>query len=33
VPASAVPSAAWRAIDPEGRTLRDIDTPGDLSGR
>ena len=25
-----VPSAAWRFDDAEGRTLRDIDTPGDL---
>ena len=25
-----VPSAEWRFDDPEGRTLRDIDTPGDL---
>jgi molybdopterin-guanine dinucleotide biosynthesis protein A len=33
LPWSVVPSVAWRAIDPEGRTLRDIDTPGDLSGR
>jgi molybdopterin-guanine dinucleotide biosynthesis protein A len=33
VPSSTVPSAAWRAIDPEGMTLRDIDTPEDLSGR
>lgn len=30
VPSSIVPSAAWRSIDPEGRTLRDIDTPEDL---
>jgi len=33
VPSTTVPSAAWRAIDPDGRTLRDIDTPGDLSER
>lgn len=33
VPSSTVASAVWRAIDPEGRTLRDIDTPGDLSER
>jgi len=32
VPSSVVPSAAWRAIDPDGRTLRDIDAPEDLSG-
>jgi molybdopterin-guanine dinucleotide biosynthesis protein A len=25
-----VPAATWRALDPQGRTLRDIDTPGDL---
>lgn len=25
-----IDEAAWRAIDPEGRTLRDIDTPADL---
>jgi molybdopterin-guanine dinucleotide biosynthesis protein A len=33
VPSSTVPSASWRAIDPEGRTLRDIDTREDLAGR
>ena len=33
VPSAIVPSSAWRAIDPEGRTLRDIDTREDLSGR
>jgi molybdopterin-guanine dinucleotide biosynthesis protein A len=33
VPSSTVPSARWRAIDPEGRTLRDIDTREDLAGR
>lgn len=33
VPSSTVPSASWRAIDPDGRTLRDIDTREDLSGR
>jgi molybdopterin-guanine dinucleotide biosynthesis protein A len=26
-----IPEAAWRALDPEGATLRDIDTPGDLA--
>ena len=25
-----IPEAAWRALDPDGATLRDIDTPGDL---
>ncbi len=30
VPSLVVPSAAWRALDPDGRTLRDVDTPGDL---
>jgi molybdopterin-guanine dinucleotide biosynthesis protein A len=30
VPSRAVPSAEWRAVDPEGRTLRDVDTPADL---
>jgi len=33
VPSALVPSAAWRAIDPDGRTLHDIDTPEDLPGR
>ncbi len=33
VPSAVVPSAVWRAIDPDGRTLRDIDTPEDLRGR
>lgn len=32
VPSVVVPAAAWRAVDPEGRTLRDVDTRGDLSG-
>jgi len=27
-----VPEAAWRAIDPEAATLRDIDVPDDLPG-
>jgi molybdopterin-guanine dinucleotide biosynthesis protein A len=30
VPSHAIPAAAWRAIDPDGATLRDIDTPQDL---
>ncbi|MEA2613105.1 MAG: hypothetical protein QOI52_1064, partial [Chloroflexota bacterium] len=25
-----VPSSEWRVDDPDGRTLRDIDTPADL---
>jgi molybdopterin-guanine dinucleotide biosynthesis protein A len=28
--ATVVPAAAWRALDPEGRTLRDVDLPDDL---
>jgi molybdenum cofactor guanylyltransferase len=31
IPATALPAAEWRALDPNGATLRDIDTPGDLS--
>ena len=27
----AIPEAAWRTLDPEGRTLRDVDTPADLA--
>jgi molybdopterin-guanine dinucleotide biosynthesis protein A len=27
---AVVPEAAWRALDPGGDTVRDIDTPGDL---
>jgi molybdopterin-guanine dinucleotide biosynthesis protein A len=27
-----VPEARWRALDPEGDTLRDVDTPADLPG-
>ena len=30
VPAAVVPAARWRALDPDGRTLRDVDTPADL---
>ncbi len=30
VPSIVVPAAAWRALDPDGRTLRDVDAPGDL---
>ncbi len=33
VPTVVVPAADWRAIDPDGFTLRDVDTPGDLSER
>ena len=25
-----IDEATWRALDPDGRTLRDIDTPADL---
>ena len=25
-----IPAATWRALDPDGRTLRDVDAPGDL---
>jgi molybdopterin-guanine dinucleotide biosynthesis protein A len=28
--ATVIPEATWRALDPEGRTMRDIDTPADL---
>jgi molybdenum cofactor guanylyltransferase len=28
--ASIIPAATWRALDPEGRTLSDVDTPADL---
>jgi molybdopterin-guanine dinucleotide biosynthesis protein A len=27
---AVIDEAAWRVLDPDGRTLRDIDTPGDL---
>ncbi len=33
VPSALVPSATWRTFDPDGRTLRDIDTPEDLAER
>ncbi len=33
VPTVIVPAPAWRALDPDGLTLRDVDTPGDLTGR
>ena len=28
--ATVIPEATWRALDPYGMTVRDIDTPGDL---
>jgi molybdopterin-guanine dinucleotide biosynthesis protein A len=28
--AATVPAATWRALDPDGSTLRDVDAPGDL---
>jgi molybdopterin-guanine dinucleotide biosynthesis protein A len=27
-----IPEAAWRRLDPDGRTIRDIDTPADIAG-
>ncbi len=33
VPTVVAPAADWRALDPDGATLRDVDTPGDLTGR
>jgi molybdopterin-guanine dinucleotide biosynthesis protein A len=33
VPAAIVPAAAWRAFDPDGATLRDVDTRRDLFNR
>jgi molybdopterin-guanine dinucleotide biosynthesis protein A len=33
VPAAVIPAADWRALDPDGRTLRDVDTPRDLFSR
>jgi molybdopterin-guanine dinucleotide biosynthesis protein A len=33
VPSVVVPAATWRRLDPAGATLRDVDTPNDLSGR
>ena len=30
LPALVVPASAWRAIDPAGATLRDVDQPSDL---
>ena len=28
---TVIPEATWRRLDPEGRSVRDVDTPGDLS--
>ena len=33
VPAAVVPAADWRALDPDARTLRDVDTRRDLFSR
>jgi molybdopterin-guanine dinucleotide biosynthesis protein A len=33
VPTAIVPAADWRALDVDGATLRDVDTPGDLTDR
>jgi molybdopterin-guanine dinucleotide biosynthesis protein A len=33
VPAVVLPAGAWRALDPDGATLRDVDTRGDLLRR
>jgi molybdopterin-guanine dinucleotide biosynthesis protein A len=30
IPSAAIPETDWRVLDPDGQTLRDIDTPGDL---
>jgi hypothetical protein len=27
---SVIPEASWRALDPSGLSLRDVDTPDDL---
>jgi molybdopterin-guanine dinucleotide biosynthesis protein A len=32
VPSAVIPAGAWRALDPDGRTLRDVDAPGDMPG-
>ncbi len=32
VPSATLPEEAWRAIDPGGATLRDVDAPVDLTG-
>ena len=31
LPITRVPAAAWRALDPDADTLRDIDTPADAA--
>jgi molybdopterin-guanine dinucleotide biosynthesis protein A len=33
VPSAVVPGSDWLALDPDGRTLVDVDTPGDLAPR
>jgi len=33
IPATIVPATAWRAVDPDGRTLHDVDTRRDLFQR
>lgn len=33
VPSGVVPEAEWRALDPQGRTLWDVDVPSDLDRR
>ncbi len=30
VPSARLPAGDWRALDPDGETLRDVDTPGDM---
>lgn len=32
VPSASISAAEWRALDPDGATLRDVDTPADLRG-
>jgi molybdopterin-guanine dinucleotide biosynthesis protein A len=32
VPSATIPAGAWRALDPAGASLRDIDAPTDLEG-
>ena len=31
--ASSVDASRWRVLDPDGRTLQDVDRPEDLPGR
>jgi molybdopterin-guanine dinucleotide biosynthesis protein A len=33
LPTATLAEAEWRPLDPEARTLRDVDAPGDLAGR